>query len=151
LIALTPLLAIASSNQDYMIANYNIKSSGNKLNDEQCQEIFNHNMYYNIIDDKPNYKKTYGNLEFLKHDRLSTTFINKTQRLFYGQTKVKITLKDQKPVIINLENSFVLNTESRSIRGSFYSHNYCSGNFIGIQQKLNYWHNSQENKLNRVD
>jgi hypothetical protein len=138
LLLITPLISVFANNKsNFVMFNYNIKSTGDHFSDSQCNKFFNHPHYYDIINDKVVYLKnpSPNGVTYLNYKRLMVTYIGKNSRLFYGTSKVRLNKK----LLLKDNVSFLLNTNTRTIRGSFYIPQYCAGNFIGIQQKLNSW------------
>ena len=73
------------------------------------------------------------------YQRLTTTYISQQERLFTGVYQVK--KKDQDNVVkqYSAQIAFLLNTDTKSIRGSMYIAGACKANLIGLQEGLDHW------------
>ena len=137
-----PLISIAAS-YEYMSAPYNMTSVSDDITDQQCQEIFKNPTFYNIKNDHAVYKKTNGLYQINSFTRISTTYLSKNQRLFYGKQNISLILNGKESTV-DADLSFLLDLHSSTIRGSLYVPGYCKGNIMGVKQNLNNWDNTQE-------
>lgn len=142
LAACLPALGFAV-NAGYMSVPYNVQSVSDKFSDEQCQAIFSSPAFYDIDSDKPVYAKSNGNYQINDYHRLSTTYISKNQRLFYGKQNMSFAMADKK-VTLDADLVTLLDLHRSQIRGSFYLPGYCKGNIIGVKQGLDSWNNDND-------
>lgn len=124
---------------------YNVHSNGHHMTDKECQILLRSPNEYNIVDDKPVYRQTpESGYKVLNYKRLSTTFINKNTRLFYGSSTIKIKGKET----VTSYSNFLLSINSQTIRGSYTIPKYCTANIIGLRQGLNSWNHKINNTIN---
>ena len=123
----------------FFLVPYNIQSVGDALTDQQCKQQLNHKLEYQIVNDKPVYLTKDSSIISRHYQRLTTTYISQQERLFTGVYQVK--KKDQDNVVKQYaaQIAFLLNTDTKSIRGSMYIAGACKANLIGLQEGLDHW------------
>ena len=126
-------MTVAQTQHSYVIFHYNIHSDGKNWSDDQCMAMLGDPLYYNIVNDKPIFQNT-AHLSNISYQRLSTTYIDKTHRLFTGKGNFTF---ESKPYTAN--TSFALDMTQAMTRGTETVPGVCSSNFIGLQQHQNNW------------
>lgn len=126
-------MTVAQTQYDYVIFHYNIHSDGKKWSDDQCMAMLGDPLYYNIVNDKPIYQNT-AHLSNISYQRLSTTYIDQTHRLFTGKNDFTFQSKTY-----TANASFALDMTQAMIRGTETVSGMCSSNIIGLQQHRNTW------------
>jgi hypothetical protein len=137
-----PLMSFAE-NYKYMSVFYNTTSVSDNLTDQQCQEIFKDPTFYNIKNDQAVYEKTKGPYQINSFTRISTTYLSKNQRLFYGKQNISLNING-KELTVDADVSYSLDLHRSTIRGSLYVPGYCKANIMGVKQNLHNWDNTQE-------
>ena len=90
-------------------------------------------LYYNIVNAKPIYQNT-AHLPKISYQPSSTTYIDKTHRLFTGKSNFTF---ESKPYTAN--TSFALDMTQAMIWGTETVPGVCYSTFIGLQQHQNNW------------
>ena len=140
LLLLLPLFVFASNDDGFVVFHYNIKSLSKTISDAQCESALNKRLYYNIVNDKPIYIDD-SKKHPMSYRRETTTYLDQNKRLFTGilQFYPNGTKRME-------HDSFMLDIMRHTIQGSFYIKNYCTGNIIGVQQKMNNWKHPSQSK-----
>ena len=124
----------------FFVIPYNIQSISEVMTDAECKKTLSHKVEYNIKDNKTIFKPTNPRIKTSNYTRLTTTYISHSQRLFTGVNQVEKSMPDKTVKTFTVQYAFLLNTDTKSIRGSFYIPGKCKANFIGLQENLNHWH-----------
>ena len=123
----------------FFLVLYNIQSVGDAMTDKQCQQQLDHKLEYQIVNDKPVFKANDSSIKSQQYQRLTTTYISQQQRLFTGVYQVKKKDQDNAVKQYAVQVAFLLNTDTQSIRGSWYIPGACKANLIGLQEGLDHW------------
>lgn len=124
----------------FFLVPYNIQSVSDAMTDKQCKQQLNHKIEYQIVNDKPVFITQDSSVISRHYQRLTTTYISQQQRLFTGVYQVKKKDQDNAVKQYAVQVAFLLNTDTQSIRGSWYIPGACKANLIGLQEHLNDWH-----------
>lgn len=133
ILLLSTIAASAAPNHRYMTSYYAIETDkSDQITTAECQKILQQPVHYNIINDKPVYRKDKDSLyKILDYKRLITTEINDHQTLYTGELNVELIVQGQ-PVKTTEMVSFINDSQQKLIRGHMRIPGYCLASLLGV-------------------